>query len=525
MTNGCSQKDSLRDALETALDDIKAESGTLMLLDEKKGELCIRASCCRPGAEQLSEQIIKETRVKADKISPSRFVSKLNKPLLINDIEELKHIFPGFKPAAAQTKYKTSIVVPVETSFGPKAVLNFNNKAGNGLFTKQDLSLAVMLAKYLGAALEYENKNFELKTLNNIIHKINATNDLHGIFKTIVSSGKELIDCKNVSIMLIEDNSLVVKESTRKGLIGQSREIGMGASGWVWKTGEPLLIKKIETVRKSLQFQTLGKPGSFIVTPLSISYESPFAVNISLKSNATIGVLTFTNKNNSSPFTEDDLAVVANFADLAAVAIEKVKFFLETKRAYLSTVEALAAAIEAKDKNSYTHIKRVVRLCLELADRVGLSDKEKEDLHFAALLHDVGKIGVENNILNKPGKLTVEETARMRKHVEEGVQILSNAQFLEAASLIVLHHHEQFSGAGYPDGLKGNEIPIGARILSLADSYDAMITNRIYRSGKSIESAKEEVKRYSGKQFDPALVPIFLKIIEANTPETDKGRD
>ncbi len=516
MKNLENKSDNLREALEAALNDIQAESVTLMLLDEKKCELYIKVSCCRPEAAQISEQISNETRVKADKTTPCGIVLKLHKPLLINNLAELKKVFPALKLAATRNKYKTSMVIPVETGSGPKAVLNFNNKVGKGLFTEQDLSLAVMLARYLGAALKYENKNLELSTLNHIIQKINATNDLHSIFKTIVASGKELVKCKNVSVMLIENKNLIVKGSTRKGIIGQSRKIGVGASGWVWKTGEPLLIKKVEGNVEKLKFHPLGKSGSFIVAPLSISYESQFAVNISLKSNATIGVINFSNKDNGKPFDEEDLTVIANFANLAAVAIEKVKFFLETKRAYLSTVEALAAAIEAKDKNSYIHIKRVVRLSLELADRVGLSEKEKEDLHFAALLHDVGKIGVEEKILNKPGKLTDDETNRMRKHVEEGVQILSNAKFLEAATLIVRHHHEKYSGDGYPDGLKGNEIPIGARILSLADSYDAMITNRVYRSGRSKESARVEIKKCSGNHFDPALVPFFLEIIDKN---------
>lgn len=523
MTNG-HKRDDLQEALATALNDINAESGTLMLLDEKKGELFIKTSVSKPGSQPLSETIISQTRVKLDNTSPSGLVVKLNKPLLINDIEGLKKVFPSLTTIANPKRYKSSLLVPVDTPNGPKAVLSFSNRSDNKHFSEHDLNLAVMLAKYFGAALKLERKNLELRTFNNVIQKINATNDLHNIFKTIVSSGKDMVECKNVSIMLIENNNLIVKDSSRKSIIGQSRKLGAGASGWVWKTGEPLLIKRAEDSRKERSFKPLGKPGSFIVVPMSISYESPFAVNVSLKSNATIGVLNFSNKNNMKPFTDEDLDVISNFANLAAVAIEKVKFFLETKRAYLSTVEALAAAIDAKDKSSYTHLKRVVRLSLELADKVGLSEKEKEDLHFAALLHDVGKIGIEESILNKPGKLTAEEYARMKKHVEEGVQILSNAQFLEAATLIVRHHHEQFSGAGYPDGLKGNEIPIGARILSLADSYDAMITNRIYRAGKSIESAKEELKRCAGKQFDPSLVPIFLKIIDANIPAEKKSQ-
>jgi putative nucleotidyltransferase with HDIG domain len=224
--------------------------------------------------------------------------------------------------------------------------------------------------------------------------------------------------------------------------------------------------------------------------------------------------LNFSDKRDGGSFDNDDLDIITNYANLTAIAIEKVRYFMENKKAYLATVEALAAAIDAKDKSSYSHIKRVVRYSLLIAETIEMNIKDREDLHFAALLHDVGKIGISEHILNKPGQLTPEEYKKMKLHVDEGVKILANVPFLDNVTLMVKHHHEKFTGGGYPDGLKGEDIPVGARILAITDSFDAMTSERIYKVKKTKEEAIVELKKCSGIQFDPKLVKIFLKILE-----------
>jgi putative nucleotidyltransferase with HDIG domain len=505
---------NIESVLKESIKDLNAESGSLMIVDNKSDELFIKASYSQISTKGLTKDIINKTRIKIGE-SISGFVAQTKKPLLINDIEEILSLYPDIIKRTDSRKYKTSIVVPIiDENNKTIAVLNINNKLSGGFFSQEDLNFAILLAKYCGASLKLERKNIELKTVNEIIREINRTNDLKILFKMIVHKGKELLSCKNVSIMIVENNVLVVKESTDPSIIGQKREFGVGVSGWVWKTGEPILIKKVEEGKGDTRFQILNKPGSFIVAPLNLKYETPFALNVALKSTATIGVLNFSDKIDGSSFSEEDLDIIINYANLTAIAIEKVRFFLETKKAYLSTVEALSAAIDAKDKYSYDHLRRVVRYSLLLASAIGLSEEEKEDLHFAALLHDVGKIGISEHILNKPDKLTHEEYEKMKKHVEEGVKILSNIAFLDNSALIVKHHHEHFDGSGYPDGLKGEEIPIGARILTITDSFDAMTSDRIYRPRKTKEEAMEELRRCSGTHFDPKLVDAFLKILE-----------
>lgn len=179
-------------------------------------------------------------------------------------------------------------------------------------------------------------------------------------------------------------------------------------------------------------------------------------------------------------------------------------------------VRALTAAIEAKDAYTEGHVGRVSKLAEAVGRRLGLGDAEREALRWASILHDVGKIGVPEQILRKPGPLTPEERAVMQRHAELGARILDNVAGMEGAAALVLRHQERFDGRrdgpfpGYPGGLAGEAIPLGARIIAVADAFDAMTSDRPYRAGRSPAQAAEELRRESGRQFDPRVVEAFL---------------
>jgi diguanylate cyclase (GGDEF)-like protein/putative nucleotidyltransferase with HDIG domain len=175
-----------------------------------------------------------------------------------------------------------------------------------------------------------------------------------------------------------------------------------------------------------------------------------------------------------------------------------------------STLEALAMAIDAKDQTTHTHIRRVQIYAQRLGTMMGMRDKELQALEAASLLHDIGKLGVPDYILNKPGKLTEYEFNKMKIHPVVGAEILSNVKFDFPVAAYVRAHHERWDGQGYPDGLKGEEIPLGARILALVDHFDALHSDRPYRKALTREEAIEHIRRLSGTFFDPALVTIFL---------------
>ena len=182
--------------------------------------------------------------------------------------------------------------------------------------------------------------------------------------------------------------------------------------------------------------------------------------------------------------------------------------------AYDETLEALASTVDLRDNDTADHTRRVTRYSLEIGQRLGVPGDDLKQLERGACLHDIGKIGIPDSILLKPGKLTPEETAIMQTHVRIGYEWMNRVAFLASAAQIVLAHHEFFDGTGYPQGLAGEEIPLGARIFAVADTLDAMMSDRPYRRGRAYDVARAEIQRESGKQFDPRVVAVFLAIPE-----------
>lgn len=184
---------------------------------------------------------------------------------------------------------------------------------------------------------------------------------------------------------------------------------------------------------------------------------------------------------------------------------------------YIESIEALVRALEARDMYTRGHSDRVNRFSVAIAKQLGLSFEEINLIHHGSLLHDIGKIGVHDRILLKPKPLNDEEFKIMKEHPEHGVQILAHSKTMKEILPIILHHHEQQDGTGYPLGLKGDEIPLGARIVQVADTWDAMRSDRPYRKRLDVKVCRERLEEASGKQLDPNCVNAFLKCIHPKT--------
>jgi putative two-component system response regulator len=180
--------------------------------------------------------------------------------------------------------------------------------------------------------------------------------------------------------------------------------------------------------------------------------------------------------------------------------------------AYRTTLKALVAALEARDSETHGHSERVVSFSLRLGQELGLDVEQTRSLEFGSLLHDIGKIGVPDAVLRKPARLTEDEWEEMRLHPIHGREILRGIEFLEGAARVVAQHHERWDGSGYPAGLKGEGIDINARIFAVADAFDAITSDRVYRGGRPYEAALAELEKHAGVQFDPAVVAAFRRV-------------
>lgn len=191
---------------------------------------------------------------------------------------------------------------------------------------------------------------------------------------------------------------------------------------------------------------------------------------------------------------------------------------LELESLFVDALLSLASAVEARDNYTGNHVERVARYAVSTGREVGLEGAEIRHLWVGALLHDVGKIGVPDHVLRKPGKLTPDEYAQMKRHPEIGAAIMERSAFLRPALPAVLHHQEHWDGSGYPAGLRGEEISLQGRIVAVADTFDAMVTTRPYRGGRSAAEAVEELERCAGTQFDPAVVAAFRRALANGFP-------
>ncbi|MBI5740465.1 MAG: HD domain-containing protein [Nitrospirae bacterium] len=230
------------------------------------------------------------------------------------------------------------------------------------------------------------------------------------------------------------------------------------------------------------------------------------------------GFLSVINFDSKKGFETGDMRLLTSLAEQMSMAITNAELYQNLRDFLLSVIKTLVFSIEAKDSYTKGHSERVSALTMTIAGTMGLSPEEKDALQWAAILHDIGKIGVSEAVLTKPGKLTDEEFLHIKEHPEKGYRILMPIIQLKDSLDGIRHHHERFDGAGYPSGLKGKDIPLYSRIIAVADTYDAMTSKRSYRNKLSYEDSIAEIVRVKGKQLDPDVVDIFIKILEDNRP-------
>jgi putative nucleotidyltransferase with HDIG domain len=225
------------------------------------------------------------------------------------------------------------------------------------------------------------------------------------------------------------------------------------------------------------------------------------------------GMLNVLSFNARHTFLEGDRRTLYILASRAANAVDNARLHEELKKVFLQTIEGFAYAIDAKDPYTHGHSRRVTQYCERIARGMGLDEGEVEKIRHAAILHDIGKIGLRLESLNKPFPLSEEERRIFETHPQKGCKILAPIHFFEELTPIIYHHHEHYDGTGYPEGKASEQIPQGARILAVADAYDAMTSDRPYRKAMSLEEAVQELRSHAGRQFDPQIVSVFVSLL------------
>lgn len=354
-------------------------------------------------------------------------------------------------------------------------------------------------------------ENIQLKeatSLYDISEAISSGSNLSEIFRIGINAVSREVDADAISLYLKNEKSRLFElkirgfksknENWSKGFI---KIIGDDLVNKFFKDNRAVLLHGKDILRSDVFIAKESSLISIIAIPLKIN-------------NKIIGVLNAYSFTKGHIFNEGQKKSLLIFSNSIAAAVETSRLYDNLQLTFKETMLGLAAALEARDKYTKGHSYKVCEYAQIIAEGLGLPQNEVSLICQAAKLHDIGKIGIDNSALNKPERLNKVEHDMFKNHITIGKQIIQPISFLSDAIPLIYHHHEFFNGSGYPDGKKGSEIPLGARILQVADAFDAMTSDRPYRKALSHEAAISELKKFSGTQFDPEITDVFIKEIE-----------
>ena len=413
------------------------------------------------------------------------------------------------------------VLVPLKTETETIGVLEVSRRLGPGgtAFSTEEVELLTAIGEIAGNALRrqslYESAHARLKQLQglrNIDTAIAGSLDLKLTFDVILNEVTNLLGIDAAAILLLEKSTTTLCYEAARGFHGEILpelilQPGEGYAGKVIKERKPLHINDLsKEVQNPLQGPLLK----------SENFATYYGVPLVIKGRIQ-GVLEAYHRKAQEP-DEEWLEYFNTLAGQTAIAIDNAELFqsmetanMDLLQAYDATIEGWAFALDLKDEETENHSQRVTNLTLCIARKLNIKEEELPHIKRGALLHDIGKMGIPDSILLKPGPLTEDEWKVMRKHPVYAYEMLSRIEYLRPALVIPYCHHEKWDGTGYPRGLEGEEIPLPARIFAVVDVYDALTSDRPYRKAWSEEKTLALIKEDSGKHFDPDVVEVFLK--------------
>lgn len=394
-----------------------------------------------------------------------------------------------------------------------------SSKSGESARLSEALEKIRLQEAQIASVIQEMHENVDqLEQINQFSALLNSSLDTSVVREKALEATCRLLRCETASLYFVDPMKAELYWETALGEAGQELKKTLrltiddrSIAGYVAMSGTSLVINDVE--QDPRYFKKAKTVGGFRTRTM---------VCVPLKARERIiGVLQALNKLPSVPprpsshpwpeFHRQDLRILEALGHQVAIAVDNSRLYTDLKKSFFGTVEALAEAIEKKDRYTGGHTKRVVHYSVCIAKYMSLSSEEMERIRLAAILHDVGKIGVEDRILKKDAPLVEPEWEVMQTHPELGYDILRRVEGLREVTAGMRYHHERWDGKGYPLGLKGEEIPLIARVISVADAYDAMVSTRPYRKGLDPKIAFEEIVRHRGTQFDPRVVEAFIQ--------------
>ena len=358
--------------------------------------------------------------------------------------------------------------------------------------------------------LRLEAENLKLKSeiekqsrIIDISKKLTSEMDIDSLLSLIMDSVTELTEADRSSLFFIDSEKNELYSKIAQGMEAIRISMDVGIAGYVARTGKTLNIA--DAHQNSKHYGQVDKNTGYRT-------KSVLCMPIQNMHSERIGVIQVLNKQTTDVFTIEDEALLEVLLPQIGIAIENARLYDSLQESYRETIKALVNTLDARDVETREHSSRVVEYTLAIAREMGIAGKKLDAIKYGAMLHDLGKIGVKDAILHKPGSLTPEEWEEMRKHSKIGYEMLKDVKLLKDSLPIILHHHERYDGDGYPSGLSKEDIPIGARIFAITDTLDAMTSSRPYRDALPYEVAYEEIAKNSGVQFDPKVVEVFTSI-------------
>ncbi|MFH1562483.1 MAG: HD domain-containing phosphohydrolase [Nitrospirota bacterium] len=510
-------QDSLGQTFETGVVIID-QRDKLHLHPSQTNKLCRLIKSTEEGKKRCDEFLAKVKGInESTSLTCHAGLSCLVTPIIAGEVLigliVVEGLLTSFTKVSARIK-KLSSELGLETSKLTSALKEMSVISKKNIVAREThlFSIVNLISNLCHQKHQLDKRNIEISGLFEINKTIISTMDLRKVLMSIVKAAASTMDVPKCSIRLLDEKGKNLVMTTSIGLSKEylkKTEIPVGKSivGKVVKQKKPMFISNIEEDNRLEDPIRAGKED--IVSLLSV----PLVFQ-----DRVLGAITIYSTK-PHKYSEDEIALLSNLADQATVAIENIRLFVLRREGMISISRSLSETIEAKDSYTRGHCENVAHYAVVIANRLGLSETNVREIYLAGLFHDIGKIGVSENILLKPGALTLEEFNDMKKHPSISVKILSPIDFSGEIISTVHQHHERIDGKGYPNGIPGKDITVDARIIEIADAYEAMTSDRPYRKALSKSNAIMELKRCSGMQFDPKIVDVFIKILEEEEKE------